>query len=817
MIDQNVRWQPGGTGSLPDAAWPICSGRVPALADFFSPRPETGYGIDANPVLVEPAGRPGGEYQAMTILVGPGGYGKTQLAAAVLQGHWRSRISDLQVWINAASRSAILVGYAQAASDIGLADRGALPEAAAMRFLDWLVRTDRRWLVVLDDVLDPATVRGLWPVGAAGQALVTCRPSADLSELAERGARTCPIGEFSRREALAYLTARLYDNSDQRVQALDLAADLGYMPLALALATATMAGTTLTCREYRLRFAGRRQELVGRAADASVSPAEVVWSLALDRADQRPPAGAARPVLALAAVLDPAGLPAQVLISRAACGYLSGRGNGAAADPKHAWAGLGNLVQSGLVKIDQATVAGLVAVHPVVQAAVRRLVPAVVLSEAARAAADALLEVWPLLEAEPALAQALRDCTGRLREIAGDALWTPEPHPVLIRAGTSLSDAGLAPSAIAYWQSLLNSSGRMLGAGHAQTLAFRDLLAAACEAAGQLDDAIDLYLISVAEREQAQGPDHPDTLTTRTSLARVYRATGMLEAAIDVYERALSDREWVLGTEHPDTLAARSQLASTYHLAGQLDSAIALYQSNLAEWERVFGPDHRESLAECANLGRVYQSAGRLDEAIAIFRRVHSVREKTLGANHPDTLTACGHLAYAYRTAGRMKEAIPCYRQTLAGREAVLGPDHLDTLTALANLASCYHSAHRMKEAIPLYERLLADRERLQGSDHPDTLTARGNLAGGYHSAGRLADAMPVYEQTLADFERVLGSDHPDTLTSRGNLAHAYYMARRHSDAIATFERTLADCERVLGLDHPLTQTIRDNLDAATR
>ncbi len=816
MIDQSVRRQ-AGAGTVPAMAWPISSGRVPALADVFSPRPETGHGIEVLGAGGEYGQWAGSGQPAVTVLVGPSGYGKTYLAAAVVHGLSRSGICDLQLWINASSRSAVLVGYAQAAGDIGLADLSAPPEAAAARLMEWLARTDRRWVVVLDDVTDPAGLRGLWPVGGNGRVLVTCRPTGDLSELAERGARLCQIGQFSPREALSYLTARLYDDTDQRVEALDLAADMECMPLALALATATMAGTRLSCREYRHRFAGRKQELLGRVSSASVSPAEVAWSLALDRADQRPPAGAARPVLALTALLDPAGVPVHVLVSMAGCSYLAGRGNGAAADPKHAWVAAGNLAQCGLVTIDQANNIGMISVHPVIQAAVRRLVPGAVLDEAARAAADALLEVWPQLESEPALVQALRESAFKLREIAGEAVWTPDPHPVLIRAGTSLVDAGLARSAIGYWQSMLAAGSRVLGADHAQTLAFRDLLAGSCEAAGHLDDAIDLTLISVAEHERIQGPDHPDTLTARTSLARAYRAAGMFDAAIDVYERALADREWVLGTDHPDTLAARSQLAGTCHLAGHLDTAIALYQRNLADWERVFGPEHRDALTESANLGRAYQSAGRVDDAIAIFRRVHAIRERALGTNHPDTLTACGHLAYAYRTAGRIKEAIPRYRQTLAGREAVLGSDHLETLMALANMAACYHSAHRMKDAIPLYERLHADRERIQGPDHPDTLTARGNLAGAYHSAGRLADALPVYERTVAGFERVLGPDHPDTLTSRGNLAHAYYVARRHTDAIAAFQRTLADCRRVLGPDHPLTQTIEENLDVASR
>src|SRR5262249_45345286 len=163
-----------------------------------------------------------------------------------------------------------------------------------------------------DNVTDSGGLRGLWPAGISGQTVVTCYPSADMSEVTNLNPRLCRIAEFSPREALAYLTARLYDEAGKRVEAVDLAADRGYMPLALALATTTIAGTALDCRQYRVRFTSRKQELLGRAAGGLVSPAEVAWSLAVDRADQYPPAGLARPLLAFAALLDPAGGPVQV-------------------------------------------------------------------------------------------------------------------------------------------------------------------------------------------------------------------------------------------------------------------------------------------------------------------------------------------------------------------------------------------------------------------------------------------------------------------------------------------------------------------------
>ncbi len=802
--------QPDRGEPLPGITWPVRCGRMPVLADFYTPRPETGLGLDGPSGLGQHSVLAG---SAVTVLTGPGGLGKTYLAAARTAGLLRSGDVDLAVWIHASSRAAVLVGYAQAAAELGLAHVNAPAEAAATVFLDWLGRAGRRWLVVLDHVPGLAGLTDVWPVGPAGQVIVTCRAPADTSAVAGSHASPviCPIGAFSPREALSFLTARLHADTDQRVEAVDLAEDMGHMPLALALASGTMSGSTISCREFRHRYTARGQELAGQAADGQVVAVEAAWSLALDRAELRA-AGLAHRLLALTALLDSAGVPAQLAASEAAAVFLAGP---AGCDTEQVRTAIGSLAGCGLLGVDESVTPPLLTIQPVIQATAVKYFPAGVLDEAAHAAANALMQVWPVLDADPVQAQALRECATRLDATAGDLLWSPGPHPVLIRVGASQTDAGLAGPAVAYWQALLDQCGRRLGPAHVQTLGVRQRLAEACEAAGRTAEAIDLTRVTVAERERIQGTDHPDTLTARVSLAGAYLAAGMTDAAIELYEQVLAGRQWVLGADHPDAMACRSLLAGAYLAAGATDRAVNLYERNLAEWQGKYGPDHPNTLAEAGSLGGAYLSAGKPAEAVAVFQQVRAIRARSLGRDHPDTLTALGQLAYAYRTAGRYKEAIPCYRETYAGRERTLGPDHPDTLTALANLASCYQAARQTRDAIAMLERVLAARERVQGADHPDTLTARAILAGAYHSAGRLANAVPAYERAVADFERVLGPDHQDTLTSRGNLAHAYHMARRHTDAITVFEKTLADSERVLGRDHPLTRTIRENLEVA--
>ncbi|MCF3103445.1 hypothetical protein IPZ58_17925 [Streptomyces roseoverticillatus] len=96
------------------------------------------------------------------VLAGMGGVGKTQLAARYARTLQRDGLLDLLVWVVAASREAVVAAYAQAAWEVFGADVSA-PERAAARFLSWLGGGDVRWLVVLDDVADPADLNGLWP------------------------------------------------------------------------------------------------------------------------------------------------------------------------------------------------------------------------------------------------------------------------------------------------------------------------------------------------------------------------------------------------------------------------------------------------------------------------------------------------------------------------------------------------------------------------------------------------------------------------------------------------------------------------------
>jgi len=560
---------------------------MPPLADSYTPRTESGPdpADDLHPgetvVLVTAD-------HAARALGGMGGTGKTQLAAAIAHTLWSRGAVDLVLWVTASGRDAVLTGYAQALGDVGLPDPYEGPEVAASHFLAWLAETPRPWLAVLDDLTDPAVLDGLWPWGPNGRVLVTTnRPDAALRA---HSPRAVELGPFSDRESLAYLSTKLQADRDQWTGALDLAADLGFLPIALAQAGTLIAYTGIDCRDYRAQMAEWRQHL----GATNGTPPQVVagtGGLALEYADRLPPAGLARPMLALISMLDPNGIPGAVLTAPAACAYLSRFGGAAPVDEVQARTAVHALGRLGLVTIDTTSAARTVRVHELVQAASRQSLSTAECDAAALAAADALLQAWPPPQAVPAASgQALRDCTARLHQIAGVLLWNPECHPVLVRAGQCLDNAGLAGPAIAYWQSMIDIGRPTLGATHAHTILAADRLAAAYDAAGRHLDAIPVHERVLAERERELGPSHPDTLNARNSLARTYRAAGRGGDAVRLAERALADCERIQGPRHPDSLAARSELAQAYLSAGLRDEAIAVFEIALAGQKQALGP-----------------------------------------------------------------------------------------------------------------------------------------------------------------------------------------------------------------------------------
>lgn len=661
--------------------WPVRSGLVPPLADAFSARPETAPGLvpalaPGAVVILEPG-------RSDTVAGGwLGSSGKTQLAAYLAELLWRSPGVDLLAWVVATSREAVLSGYLQAAAAAWGAEPAGDAESVAARFVSWLGSTSRNWLLVLQDVPDLAGLNGLWPHGPAGRVLITTTASAVMPG---QHALVLPVGGYSPREAMHYLTGRLSADPDLRFGAIDLVKDLGYEPIALGHAAAVITSSSVSCREYRDVFARRRDQLAA-AGRSQPSAAAVTWTVSFELANRLSPDGAAQSLLAVAALLDGHGIPVSVFATSAVCAYVAGGRPGHLADRETVQSALLVLERAGLIGLDLAGPPATTWISPAVQAAVLATMPGGVRDRAARAAAAALLEVWPDDAPRGWLAGRLRSCAIRLRQVTGDLLWAGGCHRLLSRAGESLDSAGLTGPALEYWSELAGASSRQLGERHPDTLQAGQRLADAYLAAGQAAEAAAWYQWVLADRIRRAGADHQDTVGARHRLGHALVSAGQHVAAVTTLTEAAAGYERIRGAGHPDTLSARDELAAAYLAAGQPADAIRLSQRTLADRERLQGGQHPDSIASRATLAAALLASDRVKEAITQYKTVLADRERVLGHDDLATIAARGQLAAAYRAAGRAASAQQLYGEACAGYDRVLGADHPDARAFRASL-----------------------------------------------------------------------------------------------------------------------------------
>ncbi|PKT67324.1 tetratricopeptide repeat protein [Streptomyces populi] len=798
------------------AAWPHQVGTIPRRVELFQPRAEA--------ARLGEALQDGGTAVLGQVLTGMGGVGKTQLAADHARTLWRDGAVDVLVWVTAANRTAVVASYAQAGVELCRADPND-PERAAAAFLAWLEPKKNaprcRWLVVLDDITDPADLVGLWPSASAlGQVVATTRSRE--AALNGTGRRLIEVGLFTPAEALAYLTKALaaHGRTEPDGQLIALAQDLGHLPLALSQAAAYLADADTTAAHYRILLADRAIALADAAPDTLPDDQHhtvaAALTLSLDRADTLRPAGLARPVLHFAAFLDANGIPLTVLTSPPALDFFTAHRTPTGSQAPGAVparvgesevvAALRALHRLHLVDHTSSTPHQAVRVHQLTQHAVRDTLTPDQHDTAARTAADALVAAWPEVETDPVLAQTLRACATTLFGHAEDALYRTDAHPLLLRHGRSMDGAGLPAEAFAYFTRYIDTARRCLGPNHRDTLTAR-YRAAGCQArAGDVPAAVEALAALLEAHTRVLGADDVDTLRTRSSLAALRTHNDRSEELKELLA-LLGDQVRVLGPDHCDVHDTMRRVCILGAELGHREQAITQLTELLAWEEEGFGADDpatqatREALAALGTRGEPTAS----DPDLTQLAEVLDDQTRVLGPNHRDTLATRRMIALAVGKAGRYTEAVDLLVELLGDENRALGPDDRDSFATLSMIGGFRMQSHGPAAGVETSRELLARQIRILGPDHIDTLSTRGDLANWLGFATSAADAVVAEAELITDLVRVVGPDHQTTVGVLGELDDWQRQSRTKRELAATMRESYETLVTIAGPADPST------------
>jgi Tetratricopeptide repeat len=531
----------------------------------------------------------------MVALCGPGGAGKTSVA---LEYAYRQLAEVGVAWqFPAEDRSVLVAAFGELAAQLGALE---LPDArdpvASVHGV--LAACPAAWLLVFDNAPDLASVAGFVPPAGRGQVLITSRdqnwPPGQVVDV--------PV--LDPQVAAGFLISRSGDPDKQA--ALELAGELGGLPLALEQAAAYIPASGYSLAGYLASFRQRRADLLARGGPTGYSETvAITWRLAFEHLQQT--ARGAVGLLRLLANCAPEAIPLPLLLQpRPGLAERLGQEVAPALVPllEHERAAKDAIAALRWFSLVTPAADGSVWVHALVQAITVAQMSAELAAAWQRAAAAVIEAALPADRRSPesrgALASLLPHAQAALTDDSA-GMWTIASY---------LGDSGSYAAARDLYQRVFDARVRMSGPEHPDTLAARARLARFTGRAGDAAGARDQYAALMPTRERVSGPEHPDTLSARANLAYWTGMAGDAAGARDQYAALLPVHERVSGPEAPVTLAARANLAHWTGRAGDAAGARDQYAALMPVDERVSGPEHPDTLADRSNLAHWTGQAG---------------------------------------------------------------------------------------------------------------------------------------------------------------------------------------------------------------
>ncbi|GAA1859831.1 FxSxx-COOH system tetratricopeptide repeat protein [Asanoa iriomotensis] len=726
-------------------------------------------------------------------LYGLGGVGKTQLAGEYV--HRQRDDYDLVWWVAAEDPAEVRRSLVDLADELNIPVTNDTSETIR-RVRDALSsrKPYAHWLIVFDNVGDPATLRELLPDPRGGHVLITTRDRRWETE-----GRAVEVGSFDRSESVTLLRARA---STGDADANEIAARLQDLPISLAQAAAWLKETKQPASAYLDRF---NEELGRRPEDPrSEYPREAAAAMNIAFDQLQTDAKLAAQLLQLASYFGPEWISLDMLHRGRLATTFSRALGPVLRDQAPLQRTVRDINKLELARFDSRN--NRFQIHRLVQSMVQADMSQQQRDEVRRTVQEMLAYANPgnpdlisdderakhaQLSAHIVASGVIQSDEDEHRQVVLDQI----RYRYIV--GDFESSEALATQAVQVWESHGNRDDTF-------TLIARRHGANAIRALGDAARSLDINRELRDRFVATLGPLHEHTFATVNTYAADLRALGRFREARELDDQNYQNLVTELGSEDRSTLRSASNLGVDLRMVGEYDQALEIDEETSATARRVLGPDDSMTLTCSSNVARDLYSLGRFDEALRRQTEDLPLFERVLGVDHVFVLLARRTIVMSLRKLGRVDKAAEDARTLQLAFRNRLGDTHPETLLVSQSLLNALRDNSEVAEAVRVGQQTLEMyRERLP--DHPFYYVCCANHAIGLRQAGRVREARKLNEEALQGLQRQLGEKHPYTLCCATNLASDLDALNENIAAVelsaATFERS----RDVRGSDHPYT------------
>ncbi|ORY14146.1 hypothetical protein BCR34DRAFT_240810 [Clohesyomyces aquaticus] len=337
------------------------------------------------------------------------------------------------------------------------------------------------------------------------------------------------------------------------------------------------------------------------------------------------------------------------------------------------------------------------------------------------------------------------------------------------------------------------------------------------------EDAKRLQEKVVKIRMRLMGKKHSDTILAQRSLGNTLWNLFKIENAINVQRAALDTLRWhrpsladwlVWPTWYPTHVSycmVLDDLTLTLWLAGARELSRWTGRRAVEGLKKRLGPEDPITLKAMFNLARTYLHLGEHEKSRELLVWVLKVQKRYFGLKHPDTLMTRNELGINLCASKRnMAAAQRLVENVLQVRKEILGQEHAYTLWSVNDLSKVYAERGRPSEAIKMLEDIVPIVERTLGSSHVGMSMTLSNLGKAYAMASRWKEAEEVVRRSMANSR----PEHPDWIHSMYGYAQIKFNLGSTAETEKLCIQMLDTIKRTknLSLDNPRTVAIADLL-----